>query len=66
MYLAYKAAIPYCMSYKKDRLALYQNEAMRMERELLAFVSMRNKDVKKHNRSLKPTIHNSKSNPYYR
>lgn len=44
MLLAYKAAIPYCMSYKKDRVALYEAQAMKMEKELLAFESRRNKD----------------------
>lgn len=44
MILAYAAAIPYCMSYKKDRVALYEKKVMEMERDLLAFESRRNKD----------------------
>ena len=44
MILAYSAAIPFCMTYKKDRVALYQNKVMQMENELMAFYSDRNKD----------------------
>lgn len=44
MILAYAAAIPYCMSYKKDRVALYEKKVMEMERDLLSFESRRNKD----------------------
>lgn len=47
MILAYKAAIPYCMSYKKDRVALYENEAMKMENEIIKHYSLREKDVRK-------------------
>lgn len=44
MILAYKAAIPYALTYKKDRLALLQNEALRMETDLLDYEARRNKD----------------------
>jgi len=45
--LAYMAAIPYCMSYKKDRVALYQNKVDKMKTKLLAFYGQREKDKKK-------------------
>lgn len=45
--LAYKAALPYCMSYKKDRVALYLNEINRLERGLLNFETNKQKDVRK-------------------
>lgn len=44
MILAYSAAIPYCMTYKKDRVALYESRVLKMEQELLRFVANRNKD----------------------
>lgn len=47
MILAYSAAIPFCMTYKKDRVAFYQNTVMQMENELMAFYSDRNKDEPK-------------------
>lgn len=46
MLLCYKAAIPYCMSYKKDRVALYEKKAMDLEKDLLAFYSKREKDIR--------------------
>ena len=39
--LAYKAALPYCMTYKKDRVPLILNEIRRLEDELLTFYSHR-------------------------
>lgn len=45
--LAYAAAIPYCATYKKDRVALYQREMERLERDLYAFESNKEKDVRK-------------------
>ena len=42
--LSYKAALPYCMSYKKDRVALYLNEVNRLEKDLMAFYSRRTRD----------------------
>lgn len=45
--LCYMAAIPYCMSYKKDRVALYQNKVMDLERQLLKHYARREKDVRK-------------------
>jgi len=44
MILAYSAAIPFCMTYKKDRVVMYQNKVIEMENDLLAFYSDRNKD----------------------
>lgn len=45
--LAYMAAIPYCVSYKKDRVPAYLNEITRLEKELLAFYGARAKDEPK-------------------
>lgn len=42
--LAYKAAIPYCQTYKKDRVAWLTNEAVRMRDELKDHYSRRTKD----------------------
>lgn len=42
--LCYKAAIPYCMSFKKDRVALYEKKAMDLEEALLEFLSRRARD----------------------
>ena len=44
--LAYKVALPYCMTYKKDRVALYLNEINRLESELLDHYAKREKDVR--------------------
>lgn len=44
MILAYKAAIPFCMSYKKDRVALYEQKAADMEKALLKHESKRSRD----------------------
>jgi len=43
--LAYKAAIPYCMSFKKDRVAPLTAKVIEIERDLLAFYSRRERDV---------------------
>jgi hypothetical protein len=40
--LAYKAALPFCMTYKKDRVALYLNQIQKMETDLLKFYARRN------------------------
>ena len=45
--LAYKSAIPYCMTYKRERVSAYMTEAQRLEIELLNFMSRREKDVQK-------------------
>jgi hypothetical protein len=45
--LSYMAAIPYCMSYKKDRVALYEKIVMDMKKELIELYSQREKDVRK-------------------
>lgn len=42
--LAYKAALPYCVAYKKDRVPAYLNEINRLEKEMLAFYGKRAKD----------------------
>lgn len=42
--LSYMAAIPYCMSYKKDRVSVYTAEVEKMKKELLAHYSRRNKE----------------------
>lgn len=47
MILAFKAALPYCMSYKKDRVALYEKKVMDLEKDLVKFYSKREKDVRK-------------------
>lgn len=45
MILAYEAAIPFCMSYKKDRVALYEKKSMDLMEECLRFYAQREKDV---------------------
>ena len=47
MLVAYMSAIPYCMSYKKDRVALYEKKAMELEKDMLDFYSSREKDKRK-------------------
>lgn len=44
--LAYMASIPFCMAYKKDRVALYQNKVSEMKKTLLKSYSSRQKDKK--------------------
>jgi hypothetical protein len=44
--IAYLAAIPYCMTYKKDRVALYQREVEILTKDMLTFYALREKDVK--------------------
>lgn len=45
--LAYMAAIPYCMTYKKDRVALYEQKVAQLKDELIKHYSRREKDVRK-------------------
>jgi len=45
--IAYKAALPYCMSYKKDRVPMLMNEIARREKDLSAFYARREKDIPK-------------------
>lgn len=45
--LAYMAAIPYCMTYKKDRVALYEKRVDEGIREMIKHYSYREKDRKK-------------------
>lgn len=54
--LAYKAALPYCMTYKKDRVALYAQQAANLEKDLLAYYGKREKD-KRYILKAKPIIH---------
>lgn len=46
MLICYKAALPYCMSYKKDRVGLYEKKAMDLEKDMLAYYSRRTKYVR--------------------
>lgn len=45
--LAYMAAIPYCMAYKKDRVGLYTQKVAEMKRDMLEFYGNRQKDERK-------------------
>jgi hypothetical protein len=45
--LSYMAALPYCQSYKKDRVALYEKKIMDLKTELINHYSMRSKDERK-------------------
>lgn len=44
MLLAYKAALPYCMNYKKDRVPGIVNEIAKLEKDLVKFYSKRDKE----------------------
>lgn len=44
--LAYKAALPYAMSYKKDRVAGIMTEIARLEKKLYEFENNKEKDVR--------------------
>ncbi len=46
MIICYEAAIPFCMSYKKDRIALYEKKSMDLMAECLAFYARRERDVR--------------------
>jgi len=46
MLICYEAAIPYCMRYKKDRVALYRREADVLLNDLMQFYYKREKDVR--------------------
>lgn len=45
--LAYMAAIPYCMKYKKDRVQVYELEIERLKKGLINLYSQRERDKKK-------------------
>ena len=45
--LAYMAAIPYCMTYKKDRVARYEKKVEDIKKELIKHYTRREKDRKK-------------------
>ena len=47
MILAYMAAIPYCQSYKKDRVPLYMAEVARIQKLIIEHYSRREKDRRK-------------------
>lgn len=47
MLICYLAAIPYCMGYKKDRVALYKKQADQLTEEMLTFYGQREKDRRK-------------------
>ena len=42
--LAYSAALLYCLNYKKDRVGFLMTERDKREKELMAFMGMRNQD----------------------
>jgi len=46
--LSYMAAVPFCMSYKKDRVGLFQSEVVRLKDEILKQYTKRAKDERKH------------------
>ena len=45
--LSYMAAIPYCLTYKKDRVVLYEKRVMDLKKELVELYSNREKDKRK-------------------
>lgn len=45
--LAYMAAVPYCATYKKDRVALYEKKIAEMKDELIKHYTQREKDKRK-------------------
>lgn len=45
--IPYMASIPYCMSYKKDRVALYEKRVDEGIEEMITFYSRREKDTRK-------------------
>ena len=47
MIIAYKSAIPYCITYKQDRVGAYLNEIFRLEDLLKKHYGRRNADVKR-------------------
>lgn len=47
MLLAYKAALPYAISYKQDRVKVLELKIQQMERDLIAFYGMREQDRRK-------------------
>ena len=46
MILVYEAAISYCMTYKKDRIVLYEKKVQELYDDLKEFYSKREKDVR--------------------
>ncbi len=44
--LAYKSAIPYCMTYKRERIPVYMAEIARLESDLMNHYAKREKDIR--------------------
>ncbi len=44
--LSYMAAIPFCMSYKKDRVGLYEKRVAEIQKELIDHYSSRERDIR--------------------
>lgn len=44
--IAYMAAVPYCISYKKDRIPLFEKKIDEMTKDMLRFYGTREKDVR--------------------
>lgn len=42
--LAYMASIPYCMTYKQDRVGMYENKVLQIKDSIKSFYSRRSKD----------------------
>lgn len=47
MLICYMMAVPYCMSYKKDRVPLYEKKIDEMTRDMLKFYAHREQDKRK-------------------
>lgn len=45
--IAYMAALPYCMAYKKDRVPLYEKKTVELKADMVRFYSRREKDKRK-------------------
>ena len=45
--LCYMAALPYCMTYKKDRVALYERKVAEIRKAMMGHYSRREKDIRK-------------------
>lgn len=46
MILAYEASIPYCMTYKKDRVTLYETKLSKLIEDCLDFYAKRERDLR--------------------
>jgi len=45
--LSYMAAIPFCLSYKKDRVPLFEKKVQEMKADIIRFYGQREKDARK-------------------